>query len=45
MKPGPAIGRLLAVLLDRVLADPAINTRDQLVAVARSLELELARST
>ncbi|TMQ10324.1 MAG: hypothetical protein E6J91_26990 [Deltaproteobacteria bacterium] len=43
MSPGPAIGRLLAALLDRVLADPALNTRDPLIAVARGLELELAR--
>jgi tRNA nucleotidyltransferase (CCA-adding enzyme) len=43
MEPGPAVGRLLAALLDRVLADPARNTRDQLIAIARGLELELAR--
>jgi tRNA nucleotidyltransferase (CCA-adding enzyme) len=43
MQPGPAVGRLLAVLLDRVLADPAINTKDQLIAISRGLELELAR--
>jgi tRNA nucleotidyltransferase (CCA-adding enzyme) len=43
MLPGPAVGRLLAVLLDRVLIDPAVNTRDQLIAISRGLELELAR--
>ena len=43
MLPGPALGRLLAVLLDRVLIDPALNTRDQLIAMSRGLELELAR--
>jgi tRNA nucleotidyltransferase (CCA-adding enzyme) len=43
MQPGPAVGRLLAVLLDRVLADPALNTRDALIAIARGLELALAR--
>ena len=43
MPPGPGIGRLLAVLLDRVLADPALNTADQLIAIARGLELALAR--
>jgi tRNA nucleotidyltransferase (CCA-adding enzyme) len=37
--PGPPIGRLLATLLDRVLIDPALNTRDQLIAIARGLEL------
>ena len=43
MQPGPAIGRLLAALLDRALTDPTINTTDQLIAIARGLELELAR--
>ena len=37
LPPGPAVGRLLAALLDRVLVDPALNTRDQLIAVAREL--------
>jgi tRNA nucleotidyltransferase (CCA-adding enzyme) len=43
LQTGPLVGRLLAVLLDRALADPSLNTADQLIAVARSLELELAR--
>lgn len=43
MPPGPLVGRLLAALLDRVLGDPALNTADALIAVARGLELELAR--
>lgn len=43
MQPGPAVGRLLAALLDRALADPTINTKDQLIAISRGLELELAR--
>lgn len=43
MQPGPRIGRVLAALLDRVLADPVLNTRDQLIALARGLALELAR--
>ena len=43
MKPGPLVGRILAALLDRVIDDPTINTRDRLIAVARGLELELAR--
>jgi len=43
MEPGPGIGRILAALLDRVLLDPALNTRDQLIAISRGLELELAR--
>jgi tRNA nucleotidyltransferase (CCA-adding enzyme) len=41
MKPGPAIGRILALLLDHVLEDPARNTRDALIARARQAELEL----
>jgi tRNA nucleotidyltransferase (CCA-adding enzyme) len=41
MQPGPLIGRLLAALLDRVLADPALNTHDRLIALARGLELSL----
>jgi tRNA nucleotidyltransferase (CCA-adding enzyme) len=32
---GPAIGRALAFLLDRVLDDPSLNTRDRLLALAR----------
>jgi len=43
MPPGPAVGRLLAALLDRVLNEPAINTPERLIAIARGLELELAR--
>ena len=43
MQPGPLIGRLLAALLDRVLTDPGLNARDPLIALARGLELELAR--
>jgi tRNA nucleotidyltransferase (CCA-adding enzyme) len=43
MLPGPAVGRLLAVLLDRALDQPEINAKDPLIAIARGLELELAR--
>ena len=43
MKPGPALGRLLAALLNRVLAEPAANTREQLLAIAQSAELAFAR--
>ncbi len=28
--PGPAVGRALAYLLDRVLEDPTLNTRERL---------------
>ena len=33
--PGPAIGRLLAGLLEAVLEDPTLNTRERLLAQAR----------
>ena len=32
---GPEIGRTLAALLDRVLQEPALNTRERLLALAR----------
>jgi tRNA nucleotidyltransferase (CCA-adding enzyme) len=38
IQPGPALGRLLAALLDRVLEDPSRNTRDGLIALARGLK-------
>jgi tRNA nucleotidyltransferase (CCA-adding enzyme) len=34
---GPQIGQTLATLLERVLEDPALNTRDTLLALARTL--------
>jgi hypothetical protein len=34
---------LLNALLDRVLEQPSLNTKEQLIAIARGLELELAR--
>ena len=40
--PGPMIGRILGVLLDRVIAEPALNTRAQLLELAQQLELQLA---
>jgi hypothetical protein len=36
-KPGPIVGRTLQRLLDRVIGDPTLNTRDRLLAVARSI--------
>ncbi|MFN0246249.1 MAG: CCA tRNA nucleotidyltransferase [Kofleriaceae bacterium] len=41
LAPGPLVGRILGVLLDRVIADPTINTREQLLALAQTLELQL----
>jgi poly(A) polymerase/tRNA nucleotidyltransferase (CCA-adding enzyme) len=35
--PGPAIGRLLAALLDAVVEDPTLNSREQLLALARAM--------
>jgi tRNA nucleotidyltransferase (CCA-adding enzyme) len=32
---GPGIGEMLATLLDRVLDDPTLNTRESLLAIAR----------
>jgi tRNA nucleotidyltransferase (CCA-adding enzyme) len=34
---GPHIGETLATLLDRVLDEPALNTRETLLALARKL--------
>jgi tRNA nucleotidyltransferase (CCA-adding enzyme) len=34
---GPRVGEVLAKLLDRVLADPALNTREKLLDMAREL--------
>lgn len=36
VQPGPQMGQLLARLLDAVLDDPARNTRDELLALARA---------
>lgn len=44
LAPGPIVGRILGVLLDRVLADPRLDTREQLLDIARQLELELTGS-
>jgi len=35
--PGPALGKLLKALLDRVLDDPSLNTREQLLAEAKRM--------
>ncbi|MES2306087.1 MAG: CCA tRNA nucleotidyltransferase [Gemmatimonadota bacterium] len=34
---GPRVGRVIAALLDAVLEDPSLNTREQLLALARSV--------
>ena len=43
MAPGPAVGRILSLLLERVLDAPALNTREQLLQIAQQLELEVGR--
>ena len=35
--PGPIVGETLQRLLDRVIGDPSLNTRERLLAVARSM--------
>ena len=35
--PGPAVGRVIAELFERVLDDPDLNTRESLLAIAREL--------
>jgi tRNA nucleotidyltransferase (CCA-adding enzyme) len=43
MPPGPAVGRILGMLLQQVLDDPSRNTKDQLKQAAQALELEVGR--
>lgn len=37
LSPGPQLGKLLAGILDRVLADSALNAREKLIALAAEL--------
>jgi tRNA nucleotidyltransferase (CCA-adding enzyme) len=37
LRPGPTIGRVLGELVERVIADPALNDRPTLLLLARSL--------
>jgi len=37
LSPGPIVGHTLQRLLDRVIGDPSLNTRDRLLSVARSM--------
>jgi putative nucleotidyltransferase with HDIG domain len=41
VRPGPAVGRILDRLLERVLADPSLNRRDSLLMLAREAADEL----
>ena len=36
-QPGPIVGETLQRLLDRVIGDPTLNTRDRLLSLARSM--------
>lgn len=38
--PGPGLGKILAALLEAVLRDPTLNTRDRLLAEARKLSAD-----
>jgi putative nucleotidyltransferase with HDIG domain len=42
--PGPIVGTTLQRLLDRVIGDPSLNTRDRLLSVARSMVAADSRS-
>jgi tRNA nucleotidyltransferase (CCA-adding enzyme) len=37
LKPGPAIGKILSALLEEVIADPAKNERETLLALAKKM--------
>ena len=36
--PGPGLGKILSSLLDAVIADPRVNTRERLLEMARALD-------
>ena len=38
---GPAVGEILRTLLDRVIEDPSLNTRDKLMPMVEELATEL----
>jgi len=40
--PGPAVGGVIAALFERVLDDPDLNTRESLLAIARTLTVDSA---
>jgi putative nucleotidyltransferase with HDIG domain len=43
LSPGPRVGAILDALVERVLDDPALNTREQLLAIARALPETVAK--
>jgi hypothetical protein len=40
---GPAVGEILRELLDRVIEDPSLNTRDKLMPLAEELAAKQSR--
>jgi len=43
IRPGPAVGKLLERLVERVLDDPSLNEREQLLALAEQYAQDVAR--
>ena len=39
--PGPAVGKIIAALFERVLDDPDVNSRESLLAIARELPADV----
>jgi tRNA nucleotidyltransferase (CCA-adding enzyme) len=35
--PGPEVGRILSALFERVLDEPALNTREKLIELAKAM--------
>ena len=40
LKPGPAVGKILKVLLEVVLDDPEVNSKERLLEIAKGVSLE-----
>ena len=40
LSPGPAVGRILNFLLEQVLDDPTLNTKDHLLVLAREFKIQ-----
>jgi tRNA nucleotidyltransferase (CCA-adding enzyme) len=41
--PGPVVGQVLRELLERVIEDPSLNTRDKLMPIVEKLAPELEK--
>ena len=44
MKPGPQLGRVLGAVLNEVLEDPSVNTRESLIQRSRELRAKIAET-